>query len=124
MTLPVGGALGWRISMRWVLCYLVRHQVCSLPSQSPYGDSSPKGRALRVKKASQSLPPQRQIKPESCLTEACTSANIHIGWRVWNLAVIDGQIMHGSSRSLLAEKPEGIFRQSKKAADESLLLFA
>ena len=30
---------------------------------------------------------------------------------LWNLAVIDGQIMHGSSRSLLAEKSEGVFRQ-------------
>ena len=29
------------------------------------------------------------------------------------MAVMDGQIMHGSSRSLLAEKPEGIFRQSQ-----------
>ena len=29
------------------------------------------------------------------------------------MAVIDGQIMHGSSRSLLVKKPEGFFRQSQ-----------
>ncbi len=69
----------------------------------------------RVKKASQSFPRQRKIKFKSFSTGACTSWKIHISLRVWNLDVIDGQIMLGSGCKSLSENPEGVFRQSKAA---------
>jgi hypothetical protein len=75
----------------------------------------PVGRRQTVKKASQSSPRERQIKPKSFLTAACTWAKIHLRLQVWNLFANSEQIMRAADCKKLAEKPEGIFRQAHAA---------
>ena len=69
--------------------------------------------AQTVKKASQSLLRQQQIKLKLFSTAACTWAKTPLRLQVWNLFAAGEQIMRAADCKNLAEKPEGVFRQAQ-----------
>ena len=69
-----------------------------------------------LQKASQSLPPAGGKKLRSFFTATCAWGKIPLRLPVWNLSVMDGQIMRAADCKPFVGKTRRVFRQYQKKA--------
>ena len=75
------------------------------------------------KKASQNFSRKRKTKYKRFSAAACTWTKTPIRLQVWNLFVNCEQILRAADCKNLAEKPEGIFRQTQASPNFGRGLF-